>query len=124
MSFGGSSNGRERVLKNPFVDAPIGARHQAASMSLIGDAHPRTDAALTGPVTQLRVYSARNRRNRFVSVIPDWGRDPIVVAQLARRTSWRGGLRLADAQVRRCNTVGKCVDTQSAAGGDRRADRP
>ncbi len=47
-----------------------------------------------------------------------------MVAQLDRSTSWRGGVRLAGAQVRRCSAVGKCDDTQSAAGGDRRADRP
>jgi hypothetical protein len=54
-----------------------------ASRSLIGGAHPRSDAvALPGPVTQLRIHAARNRRNRCLSVIADPGGDLIVVALL------------------------------------------
>ena len=47
-----------------------------------------------------------------------------MVAQLEHSASGRGSVRLAGAQVRHSSTVGKCDDTQSAAGGDRRADRP
>ena len=80
--------------------------------------------ALPGPVTQLRIHAARSRRNRCVSVLPDPGGDLIVVALLEYGASGRGGVRLAGAQVRHSGTVGKCDDTQSAAGGDRCADRP
>jgi hypothetical protein len=67
---------------------------------------------------------ARNRRgNRIISVIPDPGGGPIVVTQLDRSRSW-GDVRRASAKVRHCSTVGKCDDTQSAAAGDRHADRP
>lgn len=52
MSLAGSTRHRSDEKALP-LSAP-------ASRSLIGDAHPRTDAAaLTGPVTQLRVHSAR-----------------------------------------------------------------
>jgi len=66
---------------------------------------------------------ARDRRSRCVSMIADPVGDPIVVLRLERTTSWRGGLRLSGTRMRRCSTVGKCDDTQSAAGGDRCADR-
>ena len=66
---------------------------------------------------------ARDRRNRCVSLIADPVGDPIVVGRLERTMSSRGGLRLSRARVRRCSTVRKCDDTQSAAGGDRCADR-
>jgi hypothetical protein len=68
--------------------------------------------------------STRDRRNRCVSLIADPGGDPLVVAQLDRSTSWCGGVRLGGVQVRHDSTLGKRVDTQSAAAGDRPADRP
>ena len=101
------------------------SKGSARQLSLVGDAHPMTDAAvLIGPVTQLRVCSTYDRRNRWVSVIPDRGSGLIVVAQLDRSRSWRGRVRLVDDKVRRYSAVVNCDDTQSAAGRDRRADRP